>query len=590
MSNLRELKIQLDLIDNASAGLEGVNTELDGMESTVGETRDGVSDLGHETKDFGHESKGTLEMVNTNWALLGGGIMAAGMALEGFVRGTQDMRYELGVAAINFGETTDSMIDTMAASTNATLSQDDYTKALSRLIQMQVDEMEVADELIRHFDVLADATGIDIVEGINIANTAFRVMGGELMDIEKYLDSFTWLSRHTTVNLSYFQRGLMEFGGELQEMGLEIDDIIILFGAMQEAGIEDREMMRQLRSAVNDSDGTLQDFHKTLGVTNEQIENQTRRLSEAEGMAQEYADTFADTRTLTQEIQSDLQDWNVRLGDVAGEHEWLSAAIIGVGGAIIGMWAVVKGVGLVQGFGAIVGGIVGKLAGLKGIAVGIGIVGAKFVAIGAVIGGALYGTYKLFTDFEGSVKGVIDFIFDTAESIRDFNWSIIPDTIGGAFNDAVEFVQNIDWVELGKDVVRGLISGVKGMFSNLGETATSIGQHFRDRFTDFWGIDSDSKLMLEYGKNIMGGLDTGMSKSAPERIPTPSVSVSPVMAGGGGMTFAPVINISGYTGDASELASKIDGRIRSTFGEFAEKYFASQRRRRPRKREEEVGE
>ncbi len=600
---LRELKIEVGIIGNASSELESINSQVDVLETGLEETREDIKGLGEETKTYSEETKSTLMDSISNWTMYGAGMIAAGAALEGLLRSTQDLRYEFGVAASHFNITNDEMYNMATEASNATLSLDEVSRATARLIQFQVDDVKVAGDLVKKFDMLADATGIDIVDGMNVANTVFRVMGEEIENVGEYLDSFVWLSRHTTTNLNYFQRGVMEFGGELQAMGFGIDDIIIMFAAMQEAGIENREMMRSLRSAINDSDGTQKDFYRTLGVTSDQIDNQTQRLAENAGIAEENSGIYANSKTILQEFQTTLGDLNLKLGEKAAVYDWLSPLLLGVGTLLISLPTITKSLGI-----------------MKGIALAIaGGVSVATLGIGAIVIAAGVGIWQAVEHWDQIKEGwsivkkdlsnIWDSVTDTsalqgaASSIGDA-FSPVWDSITGTWQAVESFLSGIDLSTIGRNIISGLTAGIVSAKDSVVEGIRGIAESMSTGFKDAFGIASPSKLMFEYGGSIVSGLNAGLSQTEPGHIPTPKINLStepghiptpkinlsPVVAvaGGGGMTFAPVINVSGFAGDASDLASKIDGRIRATFTDAAERYFASQRRRRPRKREEEL--
>lgn len=76
--------------------------------------------------------------------------------------------------------------------------------------------------------------------------------------------------------------------------------------------------------------------------------------------------------------------------------------------------------------------------------------------------------------------------------------------------------KNTDWGQIGKDIINGLISGLKSMISNLGETVRSIASSVADSFKNALGIHSPSKVFMEYGVYTDEGYAIGVDKGADE--------------------------------------------------------------------------
>lgn len=77
----------------------------------------------------------------------------------------------------------------------------------------------------------------------------------------------------------------------------------------------------------------------------------------------------------------------------------------------------------------------------------------------------------------------------------------------------VEFVNKIisyDWISLGKDIVRGLISGISNMAGALGDAAIGMANKVGGTVKKFFGIASPSKLMKQYGEFVGEGFEIGL--------------------------------------------------------------------------------
>ena len=75
-------------------------------------------------------------------------------------------------------------------------------------------------------------------------------------------------------------------------------------------------------------------------------------------------------------------------------------------------------------------------------------------------------------------------------------------------------IRDIDWMQVGKDIIMGIINGLRAFEKWLGETAVDIAQGLFNVFKGFFGISSPSKLMEQMiGANIGAGIKSGLMNS-----------------------------------------------------------------------------
>lgn len=127
-----------------------------------------------------------------------------------------------------------------------------------------------------------------------------------------------------------------------------------------------------------------------------------------------------------------------------------------------------------------------------------------------------------------TVIGVISNIVKTWLAIFKGDWkgawegmkatvSVIWDGITGLFKNAFDTMKNI-----GKNIIEGLINGIKGMKDAVVQTAKDVAKSIGDGVKDFFGIHSPSRLMLGYGENIVQGLANGISETARQAVKSAS--------------------------------------------------------------------
>ena len=97
------------------------------------------------------------------------------------------------------------------------------------------------------------------------------------------------------------------------------------------------------------------------------------------------------------------------------------------------------------------------------------------------------------------IKGIISIIGELISAVKD---KIIP--------AIVDKLKEVDLVQTGKDIIKGLIKGIGSMGSAVWEATKGIGSKIKNGFTSFFKIKSPSRLMMSLAKHIPGGAIAGM--------------------------------------------------------------------------------
>lgn len=119
--------------------------------------------------------------------------------------------------------------------------------------------------------------------------------------------------------------------------------------------------------------------------------------------------------------------------------------------------------------------------------------------------------------FQGDWAGAWEKAKDAVKAI----W----DGIMKVFSNAFDVMKDI-----GKNIIDGLISGIKSMKDAVVQTAKDVANSIGNGVKDFFGIHSPSRLMMGYGENIVQGLANGIKDTANKAIRQAS-NVSSAIAG-----------------------------------------------------------
>lgn len=81
----------------------------------------------------------------------------------------------------------------------------------------------------------------------------------------------------------------------------------------------------------------------------------------------------------------------------------------------------------------------------------------------------------------------------------------------------LDALMDVDWIQVGKDVIRGLINGIGAMAGALWDAAVNVAKSALDGIKSFFGIASPSKVMRDQvGKQLDAGLAVGIEDNADE--------------------------------------------------------------------------
>lgn len=137
--------------------------------------------------------------------------------------------------------------------------------------------------------------------------------------------------------------------------------------------------------------------------------------------------------------------------------------------------------------------------------------------------GIFTGGSGAITNLVNSVKSLItgmkDAVISTVTTLKDLFvgvftglWTNITTVVGSIKDTIINTFKGIDLVQIGKDIIMGLINGIGSMASYVWDEVTSIVDGIKDAITGKSGLDthSPSRVTEEYGVNTGQGLVIGM--------------------------------------------------------------------------------
>lgn len=110
------------------------------------------------------------------------------------------------------------------------------------------------------------------------------------------------------------------------------------------------------------------------------------------------------------------------------------------------------------------------------------------------------------------VSGVKKWFTDKINAVRD-KMNDVKQKIVDGWNKAKEFLTNIDLVQIGKDIIQGLINGIKNKVKAVGDAVKDVTDQITGKIKNILGIKSPSRWMRDMiGKNMMLGWEIGIDR------------------------------------------------------------------------------
>ncbi|MCW2399667.1 phage tail tape measure protein [Sphingobium sp. B2D3C] len=271
----------------------------------------------------------------------------------------------------------------------------------------------------------------------------------------------------------------------------------------------------------------------------------------AGSMNAEYLGAIATAEGATGLATNGLKALNITMG------QYLLPTVVKVAGMVAGAaktmrsWAqehpvLAKGIMMFVGAGAALLILLGTLAlgfaALTAAAAPLGIALGPLLLIVAAVAAVAAAAYLIYDSWDGIVAYFSGL------------WSGILDAI----RNAVGFLRSLDFGQIGRDLIQGLINGMLGKLAALKDTivgaASSVAKWFKEKL----GIHSPSRVFAGLGGFVMEGLDQGLAANTAgplQRISELSGLMTRALAVGAGGAAVAIAGPAAAQGGASASAA-----------------------------------
>jgi hypothetical protein len=108
------------------------------------------------------------------------------------------------------------------------------------------------------------------------------------------------------------------------------------------------------------------------------------------------------------------------------------------------------------------------------------------------------------------VLGIISTVMKLIQGDWEGAWETIKGTAETIMENIVGFFEGIDLVQIGKNIIQGLVNGIGGMVGTVKKKVQEVANLIPNGVRKFLGIHSPSRVMMELGVNTGEGFQLGL--------------------------------------------------------------------------------
>ncbi|WP_300009675.1 phage tail tape measure protein [uncultured Roseobacter sp.] len=405
---------------------------------------------------------------------------------------------------------------------------------------------------------LAAASGSDLATAGDIATDVMLQFKKEAGELGGVVDGISGTLVNSKFDIDDYRLALAQAGGVAGGLGVEFDDFNAViaatssrFASGSDAGTAFKTFLQRL---VPQSDGA-KDAMEELGLTFFDAEGNMNSMSEIaetlrnglSGLSEEarsealtkifgtdalrtaigLMDAGAagidnisaaiDRVSAQEQAAARMQGFNGAMKELRSAFEELQLAIADSGlldfaaGLVAGLTNVVKAISAadpkVLKFGTVFAGLA---AALGPALIALGLAATAVAAVGAPVAGVIAGIGALgavLATFWPEIKAAATAVQDFGGDVVTF-LSELPAEIVAVFSALPG-----QMLQIGRDILDGLLQGLRDKYEGVKASITGFGQGVIDGFKETFGIQSPSRVFKEIGTDIMLGLGHGLAET-----------------------------------------------------------------------------
>lgn len=189
------------------------------------------------------------------------------------------------------------------------------------------------------------------------------------------------------------------------------------------------------------------------------------------------------------------------------------------------------------------------------------IVSVAWTLIKATIKTSIEAVKLIISNTLDIIRGIFDVFSKLLQGDWKGAWEAIKQTAQNIMDNIVTFFKNIDLVQVGKDIIQGLINGISSMANAVSEKVNDIANSVKDGIKNALDIRSPSHVMEELGKFTGEGFALGLDST-----------IQSIKDGANNMAAAAQTALQGVSTPSTDLSTGGSGSIGANTYSFADMF------------------
>jgi len=507
-----------------------VKGDASGATDAMGEAKGGIGGL----IDPATAAKGALMGI-------GAGLKLAGERMVPF-------NQAISRTAQITGESKDELHDMASELTDVTFPLEDVTRGMEMLAERGVTSRQEMERLLPTIDDMADALDMDYAQALEKADTFMRANGQSMEEFDDASAEMLFtIETLTDDGMNALTRAVRQSDESLEDLGMSGDELATVMVGLSRNTVNSREASQELREALDEAGGDADKFRELIEGTTGSLDQYDEDVNRVSGSMDEMAEINNENITLMDRLKQRADELMFAFSDeLQAVRDWGMAfsAMVPVFSKLIPL---VKGLATAK-FTMLIPAIKATIAAALPILGPVGIIMAivgliwilredifeVFSFIAQFVPTSIQDVIDIFEFWREKTGEIQDWIFDKIESIwyavtdflqaqmqKVYDVTIQPfidvyNFITGKMEEVREFFENFSLIELGKDIIWGLIDGIKDAAAGIKDTVFGVGERIKDGIASALGIDSPAKEMITVGNETIEGLKKGIEDKAQE--------------------------------------------------------------------------
>lgn len=200
------------------------------------------------------------------------GLIALGAAFMLADKRAKELNETMGRVALKTEISTTTLRNMVMELGDVDFALNDVVNGMEALSRKGVRQEEDMRNLLKAYDMVADAFGLEMYGAIEKVGGALELFGFQIEDIASKQDVFAYIFQSSIGGLDEFLRSLERLGLEIEQSGMSLEQYTSLYLELEQRGLRGRAGIKALREAMAETERQMEQMAETMGLTSYEFE------------------------------------------------------------------------------------------------------------------------------------------------------------------------------------------------------------------------------------------------------------------------------------------------------------------------------